>query len=65
MKTVASIASAVVFFYALWYVYRSMRRYYGQGRTLTLVKLTLVSFAYLTFMALTLLGTFVVSALIA
>jgi hypothetical protein len=61
----SAIATFAVFCYAAWYVYRSMRRYYGQGRALTLAKLTLVGFAYLLFLSLTLLGTFVVSALIA
>jgi hypothetical protein len=54
-----------VFGYAVWYVYRSTRRYYGQGRWLTLAKLSLVGLCYLVFLAITLLGTFVVSALIA
>jgi hypothetical protein len=65
MQRVASFATFAVFGYAVWYVYRSMRRYYGQGRALTLAKLTLVGCAYLIFLALTLLGTLVVSALIA
>lgn len=57
-------AGVAVFFYAIWYVYRSMRRYYGQGRWLTLLKLGIVSFAYLVFLGVTLLGTFVLSALV-
>jgi hypothetical protein len=61
----ASIGAFAVFGYALWYVYRSMRRYYGNGRWLTLAKLSLVSLAYLVFLATTLIGTVVVSALIA
>jgi len=61
----SAIATFALFCYALWYVYRAMRRYYGQGRLLTLAKLTLVGVAYLVFLALTLVGTFVVSALIA
>ncbi len=51
--------------YAVWYVYRSTRRYYAQGRALTLAKLTLVSIAYLACLLLTLLGNFLVSALTA
>ena len=53
------------FCYAVWYVYRSTRRYYGQGRTLTLAKLTLVGIAYLACLLLTLVGNFLVSALTA
>jgi hypothetical protein len=47
--------------YALWYVYRAMRAYYGQGRWLTLTKLFAVGFAYSMAMALTLLATLAVS----
>ncbi len=61
----SAIATFAVFCYAVWYIYRSMRRYYGQGRALTLAKLALVGVAYLVFLSLTLVGTFVVSALIA
>jgi hypothetical protein len=65
LQTVASTAALAVFFYALWYVYRSMRRYYGQGRTLTLAKLSLVSLTYFVFLGVTLLVNLFVSALIA
>lgn len=65
LHRVAAVATFAVFGYALWYVYRSMRRYYGQGRWLTLAKFALVGLAYLVFLALTLFGTFLVSALIA
>ncbi len=51
--------------YSIWYVYRSTRRYYGQGRWLTLAKLSVVGLCYLIFLAITLLGTFIMSALIA
>ena len=53
------------FCYAVWYVYRSTRRYYGQGRILTLAKLSLVSVAFLACLLLTLVGNFLVSALTA
>ncbi|TLZ09184.1 MAG: DUF3667 domain-containing protein [Gammaproteobacteria bacterium] len=36
-----------VFIYVLWYVYRSMRVVYGQGRALTFAKLLPLSFFYL------------------
>jgi hypothetical protein len=60
-----SLAGLATFGYALWYLYRSMRRYYGQGRALTVAKLVLVGCAYLLFGGVTLLGNLVVSALTA
>jgi hypothetical protein len=42
-------------------VYRSMRTFYGQGRALTLLKISFVSFAYLTFLMITLVATLVYS----
>ena len=64
-EPVVTFGGLAVFFYACWYVYRATRRYYGQGRALTLVKLTLVGIAYVTCLLLTLLGNVVVSALTA
>jgi hypothetical protein len=37
----------VLLFYAAWYVYRSMRVVYGQGRLLTIAKLLVLGFVYL------------------
>jgi hypothetical protein len=54
---------AVVALYAPWYVYRSMRVVYGQGRLLTLLKIAFVSLAYVTFLMITLLLTLIVSVL--
>jgi hypothetical protein len=51
--------------YAVWYVYRSMRVYYGQGRVLTTCKLVVVGFVYFVFLSVTLVGTLLVSALTA
>lgn len=56
------IVGAVVL-YAPWYVYRSMRAVYGQGRTLTLLKIGVVSLAYVSFLMITLLFTLVISVL--
>jgi hypothetical protein len=39
--------SGAVTLYIAWYAYRSMRVVYGQGRSLTLAKLVLLSFFYL------------------
>jgi hypothetical protein len=49
--------------YIVWYVYRSMRVVYGQGRWLTLGKLVLLSFFYLVSGALMLALTFVSTAI--
>ena len=38
-----------IFLYFAWYMYRSMRVVYGQGRLLTLSKLALLAFFYLLF----------------
>jgi hypothetical protein len=51
--------------YTIWYVYRAMRFYYGQGRWLTLTKLFVVGMAYLIGFATTLLFTFIISAILA
>jgi Protein of unknown function (DUF3667) len=51
--------------YMIWYVYRAMRLYYGQGRMLTLTKLGVVGFAYLLGFSITLLFTLVLSAIFA
>jgi hypothetical protein len=51
--------------YTVWYVYRAMRAYYGQGRLLTLTKLGVVGFAYMVGFAVTLLATLILSAVIA
>ncbi|HYL03912.1 MAG TPA: DUF3667 domain-containing protein [Steroidobacteraceae bacterium] len=49
--------------YVLWYVYRSMRVVYGQGRWLTSAKLVLLAFLYLVSGAMMLALTSVYSAL--
>jgi hypothetical protein len=56
------VAGIAVPVYALWYVYRAMRRYYGQGRALTLVKYSMLGCAYFVCLLITVLGTVVVSA---
>ena len=52
-----------IFLYFVWYVYRSMRVVYQQGRALTVSKLMLLSFFYLVFAALMLALTSVYSAI--
>jgi hypothetical protein len=52
-------------FYTLWYIYRSMRRVYAQSRTVTLMKLLLLSLAYALCLVTLLVATLVFSALVA
>jgi hypothetical protein len=52
-----------VLLYITWYMYRSMRVVYRQGRVLTLAKLAVLSFFYLVSGALMLTFTVVYSAL--
>ena len=56
---------ALVSIYTVWYVYRAMRVYYGQGRLLTFTKLCAVGFTYMIGFSATLLVTLLVSAIIA
>ena len=42
LKTVENILTAVLMFYVPYYLYRAMRRVYGQGRVVTLVKYSLL-----------------------
>jgi len=52
-----------IFLYFVWYMYRSMRVFYQQGRALTVSKLMLLSFFYLVFAALMIALTSVYSAI--
>ena len=56
---------AIISLYGVWYVYRAMRVYYGQGRLLTFTKLFVVGFAYLIGFSLTLAVTGLVSVIVA
>jgi len=55
---------AIIGLYSVWYVYRAMRVYYGQGRLLTLTKLLVVGIAYLIGFVCTLAATALISAII-
>jgi Protein of unknown function (DUF3667) len=57
------LLSGALFCYFLWYMYRSMRVVYGQGRALTVGKLALLSLFYLCFATLMLAITTAYSAL--
>jgi Domain of unknown function (DUF4286)/Protein of unknown function (DUF3667) len=52
-----------LFVYVPYYLYRAMRRVYGQGRGVTLVKYGLLGIGYLFFMTLTVLGLVAYTAL--
>ena len=52
-----------IFLYFTWYVYRSLRVAYGQGRLLTLSKLVSLAFFYLVFASLMLAATSLYSVL--
>jgi hypothetical protein len=58
-----SLLRGALFFYFLWYMYRSMRVVYGQGRALTLSKLAVLSFFYFCFATLMVAITTLFSAL--
>ena len=53
----------VLVLYVPYYLYRAMRRVYGQGRLVTLVKYSLLGVGYVFFMALTALGLLFYTAL--
>jgi hypothetical protein len=63
--TFAAWVIAIISLYSVWYIYRAMRVYYGQGRVLTLTKLFVVGFTYLIGFAFTLAATALVSVIIA
>ena len=64
-KTVGQWVVALTCIYAIWYVFRALRVYYGQGRFLTGVKLGVVGLTYFIGLAATLVVTFIVSIIIA
>jgi hypothetical protein len=51
-------------FYMVWYMYRAMRVYYGQGFVLTLSKYLVVGFSYTIALSITLLFTYLISMLL-
>ncbi|MBK6453857.1 MAG: DUF4286 family protein [Proteobacteria bacterium] len=63
LKTTENILTAVLMFYVPYYLYRAMRRVYGQGRIVTLIKYSLLSIGYLMFMTLTVVGLLAYTAL--
>ena len=63
LKAAESVLTAVLVFYVPYYLYRAMRRVYGQGRIVTLVKYLLLLIGYLVFMTLTVVGLLAYTAL--
>ncbi len=53
----------VLMLYVPYYLYRAMRRVYGQGRIVTLMKYSLLLIGYLVFMTLTVVGLLAYTAL--
>jgi hypothetical protein len=53
----------ILVFYVPYYLYRAMRRVYGQGRVVTLLKFSTLGVGYLVFMTLTLVGLLFYTAL--
>jgi len=64
-KLAGGLLTAGTAVYALWYIYRAMRRYYGQRRWTTAAKLVVVGASYVIFLATTLFATLIFSALFA
>ena len=62
-KTLSDVAAIVLPAYALWYVYRAMRRYYGQSRLLTWPKYLLLGLVYFLSLIVTVAATLLLSAL--
>jgi hypothetical protein len=65
LSALASFADFAAAGYAVWCVYRAMRRYYGERRAPTLAKLAVVGIAYQIFLAFMVAATLVLSALTA
>ena len=64
-RTVGQWVVALTCIYAVWYLFRALRVYYGQGRLMTGLKLGVVAFAYFVGLSFTLVATFIVSIIIA
>jgi hypothetical protein len=63
LDAVQGIFAFVLFVYVPWYLYRAMRRVYGQGHRVTLLKYSLLGLGYLFFMTLTAVGLVLYTAL--
>jgi hypothetical protein len=63
LRGVEGLLTAALVVYVPYYLYRAMRRVYGQGRVPTLLKYSLLGVGYVFFMALTALGLLAYTAL--
>ncbi len=63
LNVIAVLGGIGLFFYTLWYPYKSMRRYYRQGRILTIGKYLIIACAYFFCLVLTLTGVAIFTAL--
>jgi hypothetical protein len=63
LVSAGNLLTAVMLFYVPWYLYRAMRRVYGQGRFVTLVKFSMLCVGYLVFLTLTAIGLLFYTAL--
>jgi hypothetical protein len=63
LNAVEGILTFAFMVYLPYYLYRAMRRVYGQGRVVTLVKFFLLLFGYLLFLTLTVVGLLAYTAL--
>ncbi len=63
LDSAGKLLIAILMFYVPYYLYRAMRRVYGQGRFLTLVKYSILGVGYLFFLTLTGVGLLFYTAL--
>ncbi len=63
LRAVEGLLTAALVVYVPYYLYRAMRRVYGQGHLVTLLKYSLLGIGYVVFMALTALGLLAYTAL--
>jgi hypothetical protein len=63
IDTIEGIVGFAFAAYVPYYLYRAMRRVYGQGRALTLFKYSMLFVGYLVFMTLTVVGLVAYTAL--
>jgi hypothetical protein len=62
LEVLAVFGGIALFFYTLWYPYKSMRRYYRQGGLLTIGKYIIIACAYFFCLVLTLTAAAIVTA---
>jgi hypothetical protein len=65
LEAVAAVLGFATFVYAAWYVWRAMRVHYGNGRAVTFAKFVVIASCYVVFLAASVAGTALVSALTA